>query len=72
MPSANYLESGSELKIKIDVAYPLNRDAEQIDKTSEDIQDENLPSEVSQSRTKLYHGCSRLLNDFMCDTIKVN
>ena len=26
MPVANYLECGSELKIKVDLAYPLNTD----------------------------------------------
>ena len=29
MPVANYLEFGSELKIKVDLAYPLNATSEE-------------------------------------------
>lgn len=29
MPAANYLEFGSELKIKVDLAYPLNATCEE-------------------------------------------
>ena len=39
MPVSNYLESGSELKIKVDLAYPLNATEEDV-KTEESTEDE--------------------------------
>lgn len=36
MPVANYLECGSELKIKVDLAYPLNA-------SEEDMKDVEAP-----------------------------
>lgn len=39
MPVANYLEAGSELKIKVDLAYPLNATEEE-KKTDESIKEE--------------------------------
>lgn len=39
MPVANYLEAGSELKIKVDLAYPLNATEEE-KKTDESIEEE--------------------------------
>ncbi|RMX52800.1 hypothetical protein pdam_00012207 [Pocillopora damicornis] len=42
MPVANYLEAGSELKIKVDLAYPLNATEEE-KKTDESIEEEMCP-----------------------------
>lgn len=42
MPVANYLEAGSELKIKVDLAYPLNATEEE-EKTDESIEEEMCP-----------------------------
>ena len=44
MPAANYLEAGSELKIKVDLAFPLNATTE--DQVAEEETRKQTVSEV--------------------------
>lgn len=54
MPTANYLEAGSELKIKVNLAYPLNSKGEQVDTFP--TEKPGVPTEVLNilKFTKLY------------------
>lgn len=54
MPVANYLEAGSELKIKVDLAYPLNA-TEEAKKTDESIDEEMVRRKREKTRWKLFH-----------------
>lgn len=54
MPVANYLEAGSELKIKVDLAYPLNATEEE-KKTDESIEEEMVRRQREKTRWKLFH-----------------
>ena len=45
MPSANYLEAGSELKVKIEIVHPLTT-ASEVQKRIREPSEVEVPSEV--------------------------
>ena len=53
MPVANYLEFGSELKIKVDLAFPLNA-------SEEDVKAVETTSQVDEVLKGLCHGFKQI------------